>query len=311
MKRAFVEFALSNCFHKTKSYGKASIHLQLANKHKLIAFPSNADSLLRKIALSASHIETPETANSNTNSGKGRIFIVGMPRSGSTLLETVLSMNPETKDLGESRSLPKAIAKMRQQEARESDLQNLNDLYSTIEPSNSDRYKYTTDKYLYNFIYVNWITTHMPAAKIIHCRRNPMDNILSMHRSNLSAGNNYTASLEDTARVLIAQEQAMQIQKNKHPDKIFTFDYDQFTNAPEYNLQKLLRWLDLEFDDNYLHPEKSTRSVNTASVMQARKPISNKSVGGWKNYKNLLKPALNIIQKSGITEDLQQSLCVR
>ena len=140
----------------------------------------------------------------------------------------------------------------------------------------------------------------MPAAKIIHCRRNPMDNILSMYRGNLTAGNSYTADLEGAAKVLVAQEQAMQIQKKRYPEKIFTFDYDQFVNAPEFNLRKLLEWLHLEFDKNYLHPEKSTRSVHTASVMQARKPISNKSVGGWKNYKNLLNPALKIVQESGI-----------
>ena len=89
----------------------------------------------------------------------------------------------------------------------------------------------------------------------------------------------------------------MQIQKKRYPKQIFTFDCDQFVNAPEVNLRKLLGWLDLEFDDNYLHPEKSTRSVNTASVMQARKPISNKSVGGWRNYENLLNPALKIVPK--------------
>ena len=93
----------------------------------------------------------------------------------------------------------------------------------------------------------------------------------------------------------------MQIQKDRHPEKIFTFDYDLFVHAPKDNLRKLLGWLDLEFNESYLHPEKSTRSINTASAMQARKPISNKSVGGWKNYENLLKPALKIIQENGIT----------
>ena len=93
---------------------------------------------------------------------------------------------------------------------------------------------------------------------------------------------------------------AMQIQKKRYPEKIFTFDYDQFVHAPEENLRKLLEWLELEPNESYLHPEKSTRSINTASVMQARKPISNKSVGGWKNYENLLKPALEIFQKCGI-----------
>ena len=169
-----------------------------------------------------------------------------------------------------------------------------------MEPLDSSQHKHTTDKQLNNFIYIKWIVTHMPAAKIIHCCRNPMDNILSMHRSNLVAGNNYTSNLEDAAKVLVAQEQAMQIQKKRYPDKIFTFDYDQFVNAPEVKLQKLLGWLNLEFNESYLHPENSTRSVNTSSVMQARKPISNKSVGGWKSYKKLLEPALRILQLNGI-----------
>ncbi len=302
-KRLLIEFALSNCFHKAKNYDKAAKHLQLANKNKLIAFPSDEKQRRQAIANSLSDRNPAKTTNINMSSGKERIFLVGMPRSGSTLLETILSMNPEIKDLGESRSLGTAIAKLQQLEECKFDHHNLNELYSQIEPLDSSQYKYSTDKSLYNFININWIATHMPAAKIIHCRRNPMDNILSMYRSNLTAGNNYTANPEDAAKVLVAQEQAMQIQKKRYPEKIFTFDYDQFVHAPEDNLRKLLRWLDLEFDDNYLHPEESTRAVNTASVMQARKPISNKSVGGWKNYKNLLKPALAIIQKSGMTAE--------
>ena len=223
-----------------------------------------------------------------------------MPRSGSTLLETILSISPEIKDLGESRSLKKAIAKLQAQKQHNHDHQGLNEIYSQMEPIDRTQYKYTTDKNLYNFMHISFIAYHMPAAKIIHCRRNPMDNILSMYRGNLTAGNSYTADLEGAAKVLVAQEQAMQIQKKRYPEKIFTFDYDQFVNAPEFNLRKLLEWLHLEFDKNYLHPEKSTRSVHTASVMQARKPISNKSVGGWKNYKNLLNPALKIVEESGI-----------
>ena len=99
-----------------------------------------------------------------------------------------------------------------------------------------------------------------------------MDNILSMHRSNLTAGNNYTSNLEDSARVLIAQEQAIQIQKNRHPEKIFTFDYDQFVNAPELNLRNLLGWLEIEFNESYLHPEKSTEA---SSQLASCKPEAN------------------------------------
>ena len=300
--RAFAEFTLSNCFHKTKRHDLASIHLRLANKNSLAASPSNFDYLQQAIARNLLYFDSGDKTTINPNCGKNRIFIVGMPRSGSTLLETILSMNPEIKDLGESRSLKKAITKFECQEGgRNSKNESQNETYSEMEPINNTKFKYTTDKNLYNFIYANWINTHMPAAKIIQCRRNPLDNILSMYRSNLSAGNSFTSNLEHATRLLIAQEEAMQIHKKKHPEKIFIFDYDQFVNAPQKNLLKLLKWLGLEFNESYLHPEKSTRSVNTASIMQARKPISNKSVGGWKNYKDLLNPAIRILQESGIS----------
>ena len=299
----FIEFAISNCFHKTENYDEASKHLQMANNNKLAVKPSDADVLQRDIAKSLSYALSPSVPTITEKIGEERIFIVGMPRSGSTLLETILSMNPEIKDLGESNSLKKAIAKLQPQSKSNTNSQSLNEMYSQMEPINRAIYKYTTDKNLYNFIWVSMIASHMPAAKIIHCRRNPMDNILSMYRSNLSTGNNYTASLEDSAHVLVAQEQAMLIQKNKHPTNIFTFDYDQFINAPEANLRKLLGWLELDYHDYYLHPEKSSRSINTASVMQARTPINNKSLGCWKNYENLLDPALKIFQKNGVKVD--------
>ena len=110
----------------------------------------------------------------------------------------------------------------------------------------------------------------------------------------------YLAGGQLSGCFLIAQEQVMEFHKKRCPNSIFTFDYDQFVNATEVSLRKLLRWLDLEFDYNYLHPEKSTRCVNTASVMQARRSISNASVGGWEKYYDLLKPALKIFQDSGI-----------
>ena len=227
-----------------------------------------------------------------------------MPRSGSTLLETILSTNPGIRALGESQSLEKAIIKIEQLPESESSRQELDKLYSKLESIDNTQFTYTVDKQLYNFFYIDWITNYMTEAKIIHCRRNSMDNILSLYRSNLAPWiNNYTSNLEDAAKVLTAQEQAMQIHKKNHPQKIFTFDYDQFVNAPEENLSKLLTWLNLDFSQSYLHPEKSTKSINTASVIQARKPISNKSVGNWKNYKALLKPAENILRESDLLED--------
>ena len=110
-RNLFIDFALSNCFHKIKKFDISAEYLKRANDKKLLGSPSNAKKIEQAITLSLSHSVQAEQLIIEKDRGKERIFIVGMPRSGSTLLETMLSMNPRIKDLGESNSLTKAIAK--------------------------------------------------------------------------------------------------------------------------------------------------------------------------------------------------------
>ena len=114
IERSLIEFAISNSYHKVKRYDLASKHLQLANKYKLLAFPSNVQARLQEIADNLTHCHYQQKAPADMESGKGRIFIVGMPRSGSTILESILSMNPESKALGESSALKIAIARFKE-----------------------------------------------------------------------------------------------------------------------------------------------------------------------------------------------------
>ena len=88
--------------------------------------------------------------------------------------------------------------------------------------------------------------------------------------------------------------------KSKYKKHIYTFDYDKFTSKPAEILRPLIDWLGLEWNERYLHPEMNCRLINTASVIQARQPITSKSVGGWKNYRELLKPAEEALLESGI-----------
>ena len=232
--------------------------------------------------------------------GRGRIFIIGAPRCGSTLLESVLATNPNIKDLGESQAFAQALA----HEKAENNLQkrgsHLANAYTKAANEALKKFTHSVDKNLYNFRFVEAIKRSMPAAKIIHCRRNPLDNILSMLRSNLSSGNNYTADPLDAAKFIVHQETMLSPLKGKYGDQIFTFDYDTFTNSPESQARELIQWIDLQWDDHYLHPEQNDRTINTASVIQARRPISNNSVGGWKNYRHILKPAEDILRESGL-----------
>ena len=302
-EKAQLGFVFSNCFHKLKLYDEAAKNLRRANANKLIAMPSNAEALITAITTSKSRDITLE--NVQETCGQGRIFIVGMPRSGSTLLESILSMSPHIRDLGESKALFNAIAERANQLSKTVDAESIDQLYSKYlgeQVHDIQSYPYTTDKQLYNFINTGIIATHMPFARIIHCQRNAMDNILSMFRSNLTEGNGFTSDLEDAANVLVAQHNFMEACKNEYPNQIYTFNYDNFVSSPEEHLRPLLEWLGLDWTADYLHTERSKRIINTASLIQARRPISNGSVGGWLNYRAMLKHAEEIVRQCGLLE---------
>ena len=292
-EESMLEFALANSLHKSKNYAKAAHHLANANKLKLSFYPSNLNELIlrtRQITALASSFEF-----GNLNDGKGRIFIIGAPRCGSTLLESVLSTNSNICGLGEAEALKQAFEEIIKKIRANDTTSSLPNEYTKKIKHTLAHHTHSIDKNLYNFRFTEAIAKAMPAAKIIHCRRHPLDNILSMLRSNLKAGNNYTSDPLDSAKFLIHQEETMDRYKREYEDRIFTFDYDAFTRNPETILRPLIDWLELEWTETYLHPEKGNRVINTASVIQARQPINSKSVGGWKNYRELLKPAEDVL----------------
>ena len=295
-----LEFAAANIFHKCKEFAKSSRKLAQANQLKLSYQKSDINhhlELTQKITVKARQV-----AKGKSTDGTGRIFIIGAPRCGSTLLESVLATNSKIHDLGESKALSQAFWQTQEKSVDKGSVLSLSDAYTEklgFQPSSCT---HTVDKNLYNFRFIEAIARAMPSAKIIHCYRHPLDNILSMLRSNLQAGNNYTANPLHAAKFLIHQEKIIRSFKHDHEAHIFNLDYDKFTNQPEKELPQLINWLGLEWNNSYLHPEETSRLIDTASVIQARQPINNHSVGGWKNYRDLLSPAENALRESKIFE---------
>ena len=137
----------------------------------------------------------------------------------------------------------------------------------------------------------------MPNAKIIHCVRDPFDNILSIYRAHFAQGSRYSSSIEDTAKLYMVEKQIMHEYSNEFPNRIFTINYENLVSDSESTIRKLIKWLGWEWDNKYLSPELNTRSIATASSVQVRSPINTKSICSWKNYSTLLEPAIQIISK--------------
>ena len=225
------------------------------------------------------------------------IFIVGMPRSGSTLVESIITMNPEAKDLGETNILRESFLKWNNLLINGED-EALCKLYLENINKRFDMSKIYTNKWLYNYQFANLIATHLPSAKIVNCYRNPLDNIISMYRTQFSRGNNYTSCLKDCAEVYLNYDETISNSKKRYSSKIYNLNYDSLVQEPEKEIRSLIDWLDWEWNKSYLSPHLNPRSVSTASTIQVRSPINPKSVGSWKNYIELLQPAIEILEKN-------------
>ena len=225
-----------------------------------------------------------------------------MPRSGSTLLESILSMRNDVYDLGEINILEESFLEWKKSKQ---DI-NLAELYRE-KVNNKTELNITTNKWLYNYQYIGIIASQMPNAKIIHCFRNPLDNILSIYRAHFAKGNEYSSSLVDCTRVYLNQEQIMNEYKNRYRSKIYDLNYDLLVNDPNKEIKSMIYWLGWEWNDLYLKPHLNPRSVSTASSVQVRSPINSKSIGGWRNYKDVLKPAIEILAKTNKYQDISSS----
>ena len=294
-----IYFARSNVLHKVKRYEESAKNLQIANQIKLKIYPSNIETLINKSNLL---LNKPiiEKNLKNEKIYPCSIFIVGMPRSGTTLVESIISLNDKVKDLGEINIFEKAY----DESIKNNHELSLTDLYLQKIKELGINSAITTNKWLYNYLYTGIIANQISNSKIIYCLRNPLDNILSITRANFSTGNSYSSSLVDCTKVYINQQKVMNIYKNQFSSSIYEMNYDLLVTNPEQNIKSLIKWLGWKWNENYLSPHKNKRTVLTSSDVQVRSPINPKSIGGWKNYKNMLKPVISILSTTNEFKDL-------
>ena len=294
-----IYFARGNILHEEKKYLESSKYYTLANELKLDIKPSQSDYIIKKSKILVNETDKLETNKEVTDkkeciSFPENIFIVGMPRSGSTLLESILSMNSDVLDLGEINIFEESYLEQKQIDEDSP----LIDIYLKKLSVYKNKSNITTNKWLYNYQYAGIILSQIPEAKIFHCYRNPLDNILSIYRANFESGNEYSSSLVDCTKIYLDQEEVMSKYKERFRSKIYDIDYDSLVNNPNKEIKSLISWLGWQWEDSYLLPHLNPRPVSTASSVQVRSPINSNSSGGWKNYKDLLKPSMEILAET-------------
>tara|TARA_B100000282_G_scaffold149791_1_gene107899 strand:+ start:321 stop:1805 length:1485 start_codon:yes stop_codon:yes gene_type:complete len=295
-----IYFARANILHKEQNYKDSSIYLKLANNLKLDLKPTKPEVIFNKSKILLIESNKQDINLEKDTNFPESIFIVGMFRSGSTLLESILSMRTDVYDLGEIDFLEKSFFESKKSKKR-SDLSQL--YWEKI--NNKTKLNITTNKNLFNYQFTGIIAQKIPNSKIIHCFRNPLDNILSIYKAHFAERDEYSSSLLDIAKVYLDQEEVMTQYKKRFRSKIYDLNYDLLVSNPTREIKSLITWLGWKWDDKYYSPHLNPRSVTTASTVQVRSPINTKSLGGWKNYKDMLRPAMEIITQTDKYKDLK------
>lgn len=245
--------------------------------------------------------------------GPAPLFICGMFRSGSTLLEQVLSRHPCIAAGGELDALPRLVAQALSpfpQAAQDLPAQTRAQLAASyrqrvaLSVPQHAQLRYITDKRLDNFELIGLIKQLFPSARIVHTRRHPLDNGLSIFMQQLNPHRfGYAGRLDDIGHFYGASTQLMQHWLSLYPDSIHSFDYDAFVAAPEPTLRALLDFLKLPWEPQCLEFHRARNAVRTASYWQVRRPLHAEASGRWRAYAAQLGPLRQALAAAGVAID--------
>jgi hypothetical protein len=228
------------------------------------------------------------------------IFILGMFRSGSTLIEQILAAHSGISAGGELDLIPSLVAQINNypeavRNASVDQVEAWREAYQRGLPVHGT--SMLTDKRPDNFLHVGLIKTLFPQAKIIHTRRDPLDNLLSLYFLHLDPGMAYALDLADAAHWLGEHDRLMVHWKTLYPNDIFDVDYDELVRDPKPVIEGLLEFLGLGWEDGLLDFHRGTTAVKTASVWQVRQPLHARSSGRWRNYASQLEAVAALLNR--------------
>lgn len=230
------------------------------------------------------------------------VFILGQFRSGSTLLEQILSGHGQVSTMGELPLLAQIGAKRfspypaKLADASEEELANARgEYFKGLEDRRSGLSGIVTDKRPDNYFHVGMILRLFPEARILHTVRDPRDVCLSTFFAHLDLHQVHATDLKNIARHYRAYEQLMAHWKSLSPDQILDVPYDTLVNEPEQEVRRVLDFLGLPFEQACLEFHASSAPVKTASVWQVREPLYTRSSGRWRNYEKHLGPMMEVL----------------
>jgi len=292
-QRMTLHFAAGKALDDLKDYAGAIEHFDAANRIRRRLSPFDRVDFERRVDRIITRFTTDFFAShSGMRAGAGgddeaAVLVLGMPRSGTTLIERIVSSHPQVAGAGELAfwnahasalvDAPLEAIASRADAVRGDYLH----LLRTIGP---DAMR-VTDKMPFNFLWIGLVHLLLPRARIIHCRRNPFDTCLSMYQTQFAQNWGFASDRGDLAAYYRQYLRLMDHWRAVLPaDRLVDVDYEDATSDPEATARRLVAFCGLPWDPACLSPERNPDAVRTASKWQARQPIYRSSVERWRHY---------------------------
>ncbi len=259
--------------------------------------------------------ESPEhVAGKEGYDDRRPLFIVGMPRTGSTLIDRILSSHSEVTSAGELMCFRMAVQELYGEDSRgdffenffeqpglDIDFQAIGKRYIELAQPSAGNTRFFLDKMPMNYFFIGLIGYALPEARFIHSVRNPMDTCFSVYKQ--AFGKNfyqYSYDLENTAKHYLLYRDLMAFWHSLFPNRILDVEYENLVAQPAEEIRRMLDFCDLQWDENCLNFHSNKSAVDTASASQVRQPLYNTSVQKWRHYERELQPVKRIFLDAGI-----------
>ena len=309
IERSQMHFALGKAYEVKKDFDNSFKNYYEGNKVKkgLIKYSSDDTTENTKRILNFFNQENIQNLSKSSSNNKDPIFVLGMPRSGSTLVDQIISSHSKVDGTQELPNIIKIAAELNNdsqntypevlKELNDTKISDLGKNYITETAWARENAPFFVDKMPNNFIHIGLIKTILPNAKIIDTRRDPMDTCFSCFKQFFARGQLFTYSLEDLGKYYTDYIRAMNHWHNIYGKDIFTVHYDNVVNETEETIRELIDYCNLPFEQECLEFYKSSRPVKTPSAEQVRQPIYKSGLNYWKNYDKHLLPLKKIIDE--------------
>ena len=247
----------------------------------------------------------------------GPIFIVGMPRTGTTLVERILGSHSEITSVGEAVDFPEEMAAAaRAAHARlgstdpdllraslQMDFGEVGRRYVVAVRQLAGGQRYTIDKLPFNFRYCGLIHKALPKASIVHLTRDPMDTCYAVFKTMFINAYHFSYQLDELAEYFVAYRRMMDHWHAVMPGVMLDVRYENLVSDPETQCRRLLAHCGLPWEDEVLDFHRSPKASTTASTVQVRRPIYRTSVQKWRNFTRELQPVLQRLADAGLVDE--------